>query len=178
MRVNNQIPPNSYFSALRFRFPVYHFFYLSNALSMLRILLVPAIYWSLVSGHMVMLFFFGGAAFISDMLDGFFARRLDQRSELGKVLDPIADKLTIAFVSFALILSRKPGFDANFPVWHHGSRHPPTGGRGRPPGPVRHRHHRTAGWTRIDAAHHLVGHAVSQNRGPSRGPRNSGSYLR
>ena len=117
MRVNNQIPPNSYFSALRFRFPVYHFFYLSNALSMLRILLVPAIYWSLVSGHIVMLIFFGGAAFISDMLDGFFARRLDQRSELGKVLDPIADKLTIAFVSFALILSRKPGFDANFPVW-------------------------------------------------------------
>ena len=71
---------------------------------MLRILLVPAIYWSLVSGHMVMLILFGGAALISDMLDGFFARRLDQRSELGKVLDPIADKLTIAFVSFALIL--------------------------------------------------------------------------
>lgn len=117
MRVNNQIPPNSYFSALRFRFPVYHFFYLSNALSMLRILLVPAIYWSLVNGHIVMLIFFGGAALISDMLDGFFARRLDQRSELGKVLDPIADKLTITFVSFALILSRKSGFDANFPVW-------------------------------------------------------------
>jgi len=115
--VNNQIPPNSYFSELRFRFPVYHFFYLSNALSILRILLVPAIYWSLISEHMVMLICVGGVAFISDMLDGYFARRLDQKSELGKVLDPIADKLTISLVSFALILSRKPEFDANFPVW-------------------------------------------------------------
>ena len=115
--MNNQIPPNSYFSELRFRFPVYHFFYLSNALSILRILLVPAIYWSLISEHMVVLICVGGVAFISDMLDGYFARRLDQKSELGKVLDPIADKLTISLVSFALILSRKPEFDANFPVW-------------------------------------------------------------
>lgn len=66
---------------------------------------------------MVVLVFVGGAALISDMLDGFFARRLDQKSELGKVLDPIADKLTITLVSFALILSREPEFEANFPVW-------------------------------------------------------------
>lgn len=66
---------------------------------------------------MVVLVFVGGAALISDMLDGFFARRLDQKSELGKVLDPIADKLTTTLVSFALILSREPEFEANFPVW-------------------------------------------------------------
>ena len=116
MLVKNQIPSNSYFSALRLRFPVYHFFYLSNVLSILRILLVPAIYWSFVSEHMVMFTSLGSIAFISDMLDGFFARRLDQRSELGKVLDPIADKLTITLVSLALIWSREPEVDANFPV--------------------------------------------------------------
>ena len=35
---------------------------------------------------------------LSDMFDGFFARRLHQETELGKILDPIADKLTLAAV--------------------------------------------------------------------------------
>ena len=35
---------------------------------------------------------------LSDMLDGFLARKLHQETELGKILDPIADKLTIGAV--------------------------------------------------------------------------------
>ncbi len=35
---------------------------------------------------------------LSDMFDGFFARKLHQETELGKILDPIADKLTLAAV--------------------------------------------------------------------------------
>jgi cardiolipin synthase len=35
---------------------------------------------------------------LSDMFDGFFARKLNQETELGKILDPIADKLTLAAV--------------------------------------------------------------------------------
>lgn len=38
------------------------------------------------------------ASGLSDMFDGFFARKLNQETELGKILDPIADKLTLAAV--------------------------------------------------------------------------------
>ena len=35
---------------------------------------------------------------LSDMFDGYFARKLNQETELGKILDPIADKLTLGAV--------------------------------------------------------------------------------
>ena len=46
------------------------------------------------------------------MLDGYFARRLNQRTNLGKILDPIADKAIISAVIIALILSH-----SSFPRW-------------------------------------------------------------
>ena len=42
---------------------------------------------------------------ISDFLDGFIARKLNQRSQLGKMLDPIADKILIVFILFALAIN-------------------------------------------------------------------------
>ena len=54
----------------------------------------------------------GGLAIVSDLLDGYIARRLNQQSDLGKILDPIADKLVIGVVILALILS-----NPKFPLW-------------------------------------------------------------
>ena len=45
------------------------------------------------------------AAGLTDCLDGFFARRLGQVTKLGKVLDPIADKLLCAAALLCLTLS-------------------------------------------------------------------------
>lgn len=39
---------------------------------------------------------------ISDCLDGYFARRLNQVTQLGKLLDPIADKITLISVTFCM----------------------------------------------------------------------------
>jgi CDP-diacylglycerol--glycerol-3-phosphate 3-phosphatidyltransferase len=47
------------------------------------------------------------AAGITDSLDGYFARRLNQISRLGAFLDPVADKLIVA-VALVLLVSRDP----------------------------------------------------------------------
>lgn len=41
-------------------------------------------------------------AFLSDVLDGFIARRTNQISELGKIIDPLADKVLVALIVFNL----------------------------------------------------------------------------
>jgi len=51
------------------------------------------------------------AAEISDYLDGFFARLLNQRTKLGLILDPLSDKVLAAVMIVLLLLYR------NFPLW-------------------------------------------------------------
>lgn len=72
-----------------------------NALSLLRIALVPVFVVLYLQGighdHRYLQYWsFGVLALsgVTDMLDGFIARRFHQITELGKILDPIADKLT------------------------------------------------------------------------------------
>jgi CDP-diacylglycerol--glycerol-3-phosphate 3-phosphatidyltransferase len=83
---------------------------LPNALTWLRILMIPAI---------VVLFYLpvwwadpaACAAFalagITDSLDGYYARKLGLTSRLGAFLDPVADKLIVA-AALVLILSKDP----------------------------------------------------------------------
>lgn len=70
---------------------------LPNAISAFRIALVPVFWWLLVvkddaSSAGWLLAFIGG----TDWIDGFLARKLNQVSELGKFLDPAADRLAVA----------------------------------------------------------------------------------
>lgn len=65
-----------------------------NLLSVIRIILVPVfavLYYKNYLGWAVFMLFLSG---MSDFFDGKIARRFNQVSELGKVLDPVADKLT------------------------------------------------------------------------------------
>jgi CDP-diacylglycerol--glycerol-3-phosphate 3-phosphatidyltransferase len=83
---------------------------LPNALTWLRILMIPAI---LVLYYLP--FWWAGpaacAAFalagITDTLDGYYARKLGQTSRLGAFLDPVADKLIVA-AALVLIVSKDP----------------------------------------------------------------------
>ena len=73
--------------------------WLPNAITIGRILLIPVICWMLATGSIelraVALALYIAAA-ASDWLDGYLARRFDLGSPLGRMLDPIADKLLVA----------------------------------------------------------------------------------
>ncbi len=75
-----------------------------NALSVLRILLVPFFVWAFLTGNLpaaVSLLVISG---LSDMFDGLIARKFNQVTELGKMLDPFADKLTQGAVALCLAI--------------------------------------------------------------------------
>lgn len=77
-------------------------FNIPNLLSIIRILLIiPLIYYFLNDKYFTaatMLMFSG----ISDLLDGFFARKYNQVTKLGSMLDPVADKLTLTAIVVCL----------------------------------------------------------------------------
>lgn len=66
-----------------------------NLLSMLRLLLVPLFLLLIVAGDYVAALLVLIAAGLTDLLDGYLARRLNQVTRLGRVLDPAADRLYI-----------------------------------------------------------------------------------
>jgi len=89
------------------------FFYVSNLLSLSRIVLViPIIYLLRIDTPAANFFLIitGFAAIATDYFDGYFSRKLNQVTELGIILDPVADKISMAAILFALIIYR------NFPV--------------------------------------------------------------
>ena len=83
---------------------------LPNQLSLFRVALIPCFVvlfylpgkWSNLGASLIF-----GLAAVTDWLDGFLARRLNQTSRLGAFLDPVADKLLVAVV-LVLILQREP----------------------------------------------------------------------
>jgi cardiolipin synthase (CMP-forming) len=76
-----------------------------NALSMLRLLGVPLFLWLVLGpeadGWALAVLMASG---VTDYLDGYLARRLDQASRLGQILDPVADRLYILAVVIGLAL--------------------------------------------------------------------------
>ena len=77
-----------------------------NILTLSRILLAPIIFVLLMSpdGYLLalVLFFLAG---VTDYFDGYLARKHNAVSELGEILDPIADKILILFVLFGLAIN-------------------------------------------------------------------------
>ena len=85
---------------------------LANKLTLLRIILIPAILAVLYAGFPGNTYWALGlfiVASITDLLDGFIARRYHQVTNLGKFLDPLADKM--------LVLSTMCYFVENQRMW-------------------------------------------------------------
>ena len=94
----------------------------ANKITILRILLIPffvveVLYY--VKGgnelHRLLAIVSFAVAAICDGVDGYIARRYNQRSELGAILDPLADKLLL--VSGIVLLSITWPYFANIPLW-------------------------------------------------------------
>jgi cardiolipin synthase len=83
-----------------------------NAISLARILMLPGVVWLIVRpstttiGVVVL-----ALVLATDWVDGVVARRTGQVSELGRILDPLADRLALA-VGLAALVAR-----GAFPVW-------------------------------------------------------------
>ncbi|MBI5805380.1 CDP-alcohol phosphatidyltransferase family protein [candidate division TA06 bacterium] len=84
---------------------------LPNILSLARLALLPFIVLCLKHNQNGMLLVLLFLAVLTDYFDGFFARRLGQVTDSGKILDPLADKICVNTLTMALWLWR------GFPLW-------------------------------------------------------------
>src|SRR6202000_1157733 len=73
-----------------------------NIITLARIILVPVIVWAIVSSQMELAFAVFVIAGVSDAVDGFLAKRFHMTSELGALLDPLADKALLVLIFIAL----------------------------------------------------------------------------
>jgi CDP-diacylglycerol--glycerol-3-phosphate 3-phosphatidyltransferase len=78
--------------------------HLPNLITASRGLAGIAVAWLLVVAHAnVAAFAIFIAAMLTDLVDGWLARRLDARSEMGELLDPLADKMLTGVTWLALL---------------------------------------------------------------------------
>ena len=73
-----------------------------NIITLGRILLVPFIVWAIASNQLEIAFAIFIIAGVSDAVDGFLAKRFNMASELGALLDPVADKALLVSIYMAL----------------------------------------------------------------------------
>ena len=87
------------------------FFYISNLISLSRFLLTAICVIFLINNNFVIAGLFIVIIWISDLLDGFIARSRNEISELGKIIDPVADKAAIISISLVMV------FKGLIPMW-------------------------------------------------------------
>ena len=75
-----------------------------NAISVARLLCVPLFVWLLVDDRGIEAAALLAVLGATDWVDGWIARRFDQGSDLGKVLDPVADRILLITAGVALVV--------------------------------------------------------------------------
>ena len=82
-----------------------YFIFIPNLLSIIRIVLVYPILYNIFLGNFIISIIYFVIASVTDALDGFLARKMDWQTQLGKILDPVADKLLLSGTIFILWLN-------------------------------------------------------------------------
>ena len=81
--------------------------HIPNILSSLRIAMIPLFVWQMAVGNVLSAAVILALSGLTDLLDGFLARHFGWVSQLGKVLDPVADKLTQVTVCITLLVKMR-----------------------------------------------------------------------
>lgn len=76
---------------------------LPNVISLARLASVPLFVWLFVSGRENLAVTIYAVGALTDFFDGYIARRTNSVSELGKLLDPLADRIFIVALAVALV---------------------------------------------------------------------------
>ena len=87
------------------------FKHIPNILTIVRFILIPTILYYIFTGDYILGFVFFTLSGITDILDGCIARKYNLISNFGKLMDPLADKLTQISVLASLVIVRI------IPVW-------------------------------------------------------------
>src|SRR3990172_6221748 len=77
---------------------------ISNSLSFLRLFLAIPVCWLLLHDNNVWFLILGILALLTDFLDGYIARKRDEITEFGKIIDPVADKVIIGAVAVIMLI--------------------------------------------------------------------------
>ena len=85
-----------------------------NALSLLRLIFLIPILIFLAQEKTVLALFFMGLGVATDFLDGYIARKFNQKSNLGRVADPVIDKVNVLVVCGYMVVS--PQY--HYPLWY------------------------------------------------------------
>src|SRR5437868_9376267 len=86
-------------------------FYISNLISFSRFILLAICSYFLINKNYLAGVIFIVLIWFSDLLDGYLARKRNEITELGKVIDPLADKLSVFIIVLILI------FQHIAPLW-------------------------------------------------------------
>lgn len=76
-----------------------------NILTVIRLLLIPVIVFYIFTGNYILAFIFFTISGITDIADGLIARKFNLVSNFGKLMDPLADKLTQIATLASLVLT-------------------------------------------------------------------------
>lgn len=92
-----------------------------NVITLARVAMAPAVFFLAISDGFtprLLAFLLFAAAAVSDLWDGYLARKHGWISDFGKLMDPVADKLLVVatFVPF-FIISHRPGPFGDLPYW-------------------------------------------------------------
>ncbi len=85
--------------------------HIPNILTVIRFLLIPLIIFYIFTGNYILAFVFFTISGLTDIADGFIARKFNLISNFGKLMDPLADKLTQIATLASLV------FTNIIPIW-------------------------------------------------------------
>lgn len=85
----------------------------SNILTLFRVVLLIPIICAIREEKVLWIAFWAVLAILTDLFDGYLARKMNQQTDFGRILDPVTDKLLVLGVMGFMTFSSK----YNFPFW-------------------------------------------------------------